>query len=168
MHHVFHILNHLITLKVYFHGLIDNLTIYPYYFQLLLSVFLFHLFVLSLIILIIFLFQSHAVFRKMYILVLKSLNSHLTFLGYCLFHHPAYLIFFSFHFLFRLFSVLSIVLVFFISFNIFFEPLSSSLNSSIIIYFFEGAKELIVRFDLVPKSLYLFVSDSAELYSIST
>ena len=37
-----------------------------------------------------------------------------------------------------------------------------------IVYFFEGAKELIVRFDLVPKSLYLFVSDSAELYSIST
>ena len=41
-------------------------------------------------------------------------------------------------------------------------------------YFFEGVKEkcilgifekLTVCFDLVPKSLYLFVSDSAELYS---
>ena len=41
-------------------------------------------------------------------------------------------------------------------------------------YFFEGVKEkgifgifekLTACFDLVPKSLYLFVSDSAELYS---
>ena len=60
----------------------------------------------------------------------------------------------------------------------FFKLFSSSLNSSIIIYFFEGVKgnglfgilkKLTVCFDLVPKSLYLFVSDfsnSAELYSI--
>ena len=54
--------------------------------------------------------------------------------------------------------------VFFISLNIFYKPLTPFLNSSIIVYFFEGAKELIVGFDLVPKSSYLFVSDSAELY----
>ena len=112
------------------------------------------------------------VFHEIYILVLRSLNLHLTFQRYRLYHHTAYSIFLLFHFLFdflfHLFLVLSMVPVFFISFNILFKPLSSSLNSLIIIYFFEGAKELIVYFDLVPKSLYLFVSDSAELYSIST
>ena len=58
-----------------------------------------------------------------------------------------------------------------------FKPSISSLNSSIIIYFFEGVKgkgffgifkKLTVCFDLVQKSLYLFVSgssDFAELYS---
>ena len=74
------------------------------------------------------------------------------------------------------------MILFFISLNIYFKPFISSLNSSIIIYFFEGVKgkgffgifeKLTVCFDLVPKSLYLFVSDSAELYlaelrSIST
>ena len=56
-----------------------------------------------------------------------------------------------------------------------FKLFSSSLNSLIIMYFFEGVKEkgifgifekLTACFDLVPKSLYLFVSDSAELYSV--
>ena len=83
-----------------------------------------------------------------------------------------------FHFLFHLFLVISIVLVFFVSVNILFKPFISSTNSSIIVYFFEGVKEkvffgifkkLTVYFDLVTKSLYLFVSDSsdsAELYSV--
>ena len=58
----------------------------------------------------------------------------------------------------------------------FFKLFSSSLNSSIIIYFFEGVKGnglfgILKKFcfDVVPKSLYLFVSDisnSAELYSM--
>ena len=59
---------------------------------------------------------------------------------------------------------------FFISFNIFIKSFSLFLNFSIIVYFFEGVKEkgifgifekLTVCFDLVPKSLYLFISDSA-------
>ena len=61
---------------------------------------------------------------------------------------------------------------FFISFNIFFKPFSLSLNSSIILYVYESAKErdifekLTVCFDLVSKSLYSF-SESVELRSIS-
>ena len=66
---------------------------------------------------------------------------------------------------------------FFVLLNIFLKLFSSPLNSSIIIYFFEGAEEyfqkgifvifekLTVCFDLVTKSLYLFASDLAELYS---
>ena len=57
-----------------------------------------------------------------------------------------------------------------------FKPFILFLNSSIIIYFFQGVegkdfsgifKKLTVCFDLVPKSLYLFISDSTvELHSV--
>ena len=56
-------------------------------------------------VLIFFLFQSRAVFHKIYMLVPKLLNLHLAFLRYRLFHHPEYSIFFLFHFLFHLFFV---------------------------------------------------------------
>ena len=116
----------------------------------------------------------HKVCQKNYILLLKLLNLHLTFLIYHLFHHLTDLTFFLFHFLFHLFLILSIVLFFFISFNVFFQPFISSLNSSIITYFLEGVKgknffgifeKLTVCFGLVPKSFYLFLGDSAESYS---
>ena len=125
------------------------------------------------IILILFPFQwnlIHKVFQKIYILVLELLNLHLTFLRYGLFHHLAYLFFF----LFYLFLVLLMILVFYLS-QYAFKPFIWSLNFSIIKHFFKGVKgkdifaifeKLTVYFDLVPKSLYLFVSDSAELYSI--
>ena len=152
----------------------NDLIIHPYYFRLPFSVFLFHL--------LLFFFAGNLnslssskswVFPKVCLLVLKLLNLALTFLKYGLFHHLACLILFLFH----LFLFLLMILIFFISFNIFFKLFISSLNSSIIIYFFQGVKEksifgifekLTVCFDLVPKNLYLFVSDSAELYSIST
>ena len=55
-------------------------------------------------------------FSQMYILVLKSLKLHLTFLRYRLFHHPTYWILFLFHFLFNFlfhyFLILSMVSVF--------------------------------------------------------
>ena len=61
------------------------------------------------------------------------------------------------------------ILLFFISFNIFFKPFISSLNSSIITYFFEGVfsvfgifEKSTVCFDLVAKSLYLLVGDSSD------
>ena len=78
------------------------------YSELLLLIFLFNLFSLLLIILILFLFQNHVVFHKIYIIVLKSLNLHLTFVRYRVFHYLAYLT----PLLLKLFLVLSIILVF--------------------------------------------------------
>ena len=59
-----------------------------------------------------FFFQNHVVFQKIYILFMKLLNLHLTFLRYCSFNHSAYLALFLFHFLFHLFLVLSIIQAF--------------------------------------------------------
>ena len=51
-------------------------------------------------------------FKKIYILILKSLSLHLRFLRYHLFHHLTYLTFFLYHFLFYSFLVLLIILIF--------------------------------------------------------
>ena len=109
------------------------------------------------------LIHSHSVFYKIYLLFLKLLNSHLTFVRYCLFHHLTPLAFFLLHFLFHLFLVFLIISV--LLFHLIWFLNFLALISSIILYFFEGVKEkdiffffkeLAICFDLVPKKLYSF------------
>ena len=105
------------------------------------------------IFLVLFLFQrNHDNHLRFVIKVVKSSSDFSNI--YRLFHHLTYLNFFLFHFLFHLFLVLSIVLVFFISFNI--------LNEKV---FFDIFKKLTVCYDLVSKTLYLFIIDFGDLYS---
>ena len=115
----------------------------------------------------------HKLFQKMCIFVLELSNLHLTFLIHRLFHRLTYLTFFLFNFLFHLFFNCSLSnSSSFILFSMFVSYFSSSLNFSIIIYFFEGVKEkvifgvlekLTVSFDLVLKGLYSFSKSKKKL-----
>ena len=134
----------------------NDLITHFYYFQVPLSVFLFHLFFFFFFFLLILISISSSKscgFSKNLHLGSRFIKCTSNF-SKILFISSSSIIFF----LFQLFLVLLTILVFFISLNIFFKPFISSLNSSIIIYFFERVKGKdifgIFCYDLVPKRLY--------------